>query len=172
MDSKEISPVERHIFREKSRQDTSRGRSCSGPFYGGSSMIGPPFPAYRPTAHPHRLEQSLTSPAPAVSGAALHPVLPRIRRGELRSLGEVETCRGEGGNNFTLHSFLHRSASPSSSAKPRQANAVSSPQPQKTPKNEALKRAGATPLFRLQSAQKDSEVAPARFDCQAPHADG
>jgi hypothetical protein len=58
------------------------------------------------------------------------------------SLGEVETRRGEGGNNFILHRFLDRSTSPSSSAKPKQANPVSSPQPQKAPKNEALKRAG------------------------------
>ncbi len=130
MDSKEISPVERHIFREKSRQDISRRLSCSGPFYGGSSMNGPPFPADRPTAHPHRLEQSLTRLAPAVSGAAPHPVLLRIRHTELGSLGEVETRCGEGGNNFILHSFLHRSTSPSSSAKPMQANTVSSPQPQ------------------------------------------
>ncbi len=55
MDSKEISPVERHIFRKKRRQDIGRRRSCSGPIYGGSSMNGPPFPTDRPTAHPHRL---------------------------------------------------------------------------------------------------------------------
>jgi len=35
-----------------------------------------------------------------------------------------------------------------------------------------LKRAGATPLFRLQSAQKVFEVAPARFGSQTRHANG
>ena len=132
-------------------------------------MNGPPFPADRPTVHSHRLEQSLTRLAPAVSGAALHPVLPRNLHGKLRSLGEVETRRGEGGNNFILHSFLHRSTSPSSSAKPMQANTVSSPQPQKAPKNEALKRAGATPLCFGRLKAVKSGVAPARF-CSFPHA--
>jgi hypothetical protein len=34
------------------------------------------------------------------------------------------------------------------------------------------KTGGRTPLFRHQSAQKVFEVAPAPFDCEAPHADG
>ena len=36
----------------------------------------------------------------------------------------------------------------------------------KAPENKAPKRAGATPLFGLQSAQKVFEVAPARFEPQ------
>jgi hypothetical protein len=48
-------------------------------------------------------------------------------------------------------------------AKPRKSNQVSKSRRKKAPENKAPKRAGATPLFGLQSAQKVFEVAPARF---------
>jgi hypothetical protein len=132
----------------------------------------PQLPTDNSTLFPRRREQSLTRLAPAVTGAALHLVLPQVRHPELRSVGEVEMRCGEDGNSFILHRFLHRSTSPSSSTKPNQANVVSSAQRQKAPENEAPKRAGATPLFGLQSAQKVFEVAPARFGSQTRHAAG
>jgi hypothetical protein len=59
-------------------------------------MKKPPFPTDKPIMHPHRLEHSLTRPAPAVSGAALHPVLLRNRQTELGSgdSDEVDRCSG------------------------------------------------------------------------------
>lgn len=75
---KEISRVERHIFRAKRRIDIYRRRFCSDLFYGGSSMSRPPSPTNLPPIHARRLEQSLTCLAPGVSGAALLPVLPQM----------------------------------------------------------------------------------------------
>ena len=49
-------------------------------------MNRPPLPADNSPMHAHRLEQSLTCLAPGVSGAALLPVHPRIRRSEPRFL--------------------------------------------------------------------------------------
>ena len=83
---KKISLFERHICRAKHRIDSYRGRSCSGPFYGGSSMNRPPSPTDKSTKCAHRLEQGLTCLAPGVSGAALLPVHSRIRRSEPRFL--------------------------------------------------------------------------------------
>ena len=103
-----------------------------------------PSPVDSSPIHTRRLEQSLSCLAPGVVGAALLSVQLRIPGTVRRPLGEVEGRCGEVGNNFALQGLLHPSTSPSSSAKPCQANAVSSPQPQKVPKNEAQKRAGAT----------------------------
>ena len=54
---KEISPVERHIFRAKRRIDIYRGRFCSDPFFGGSSMSRPPSPTNIPPLHARQISQ-------------------------------------------------------------------------------------------------------------------
>ena len=79
---KKISLFERHIFRAKYRIAIYRGRPCSGPLHGGSSMNSPPSPTDKSTKCAHRLEQSLTCLAPGVSGAALPPVHRQLRRSE------------------------------------------------------------------------------------------
>jgi hypothetical protein len=135
-------------------------------------MNRPPLPTIPSTKHTRRPGQNLASLAPCLRGAALLPVIPKISQPESWILVKRTDVSGEGGKNFILHRSLHQSTSPSSSAKRREKNGVSKLQHKKAPKNEAPKRAGATPLFGLQSAQKVFEVAPARFGSQTRHAAG
>jgi hypothetical protein len=109
-------------------------------------MNRPPLPTTSSTKPTRRPGQNLASLAPGPRGAVLFPVTPKIPQSQSWILVKCTDVSREGG--------------------------ISKSRRKKAPGNKAPKRAGATPLFGLQSAQKVFEVALARFGSRTQHTNG
>jgi hypothetical protein len=119
----------------------------------------------------YRLEQNVTCLAPAVIGAVLLPVTPTTEHS--KSVMDANK------NNFPVKKVRISSCTTTFRfgftqviSYCSETNLVKKIQIEKCAVEKDPKRAGATPLFGLQSAQKVFEVAPARFRSQTRHAAG
>ena len=128
--------------------------------------------SYRKSAtRSYRLEQNVTCLAPAVIRAVLLPVASIFRHAESqpdanKSKIPVKNVRISSCTTTFRFGFTQLTTYPP------KTNAVRNSQVETCAVEKDPKRAGATPLFRLQSAQKVFEVAPARFGNQIRYAAG
>jgi hypothetical protein len=134
-------------------------------------MKTPPSPSDRPTMLPRRPKQNLTTLAQGVSGAVLLPVPCPIRQPQLwhlvkEVLGLVKKVK----NLIFTPTFSFRFTRVIGYR--TRYNSLRTSDNKKCAVENDPKRAGATPLFGLPSAQKVFEVAPARFGGQTRHAAG